>query len=174
MNPNPAYDFGEMGFFDDNGALAGDNGTVLFANHSGSGFDADIDDGLSDDEGLGMPWGPVIDSGIPGDAAGMGQTMTPAQQLAAQRQQLEAQRIAAADAASARNTALAQGIFSNITSAATAIAPAALNRRGALPPADLQQQDTQAGGGSSVLPWVVGGLVVFGLGFFALRSRSKS
>lgn len=142
-------DLGEMGYFDGNGGLAG----------------------------LGMPWGPVIDSGIPGDAAGMGQ-LTPAEaQLEIER--IRAQERADQRAAEERSRLATQNLISNLVSetskAASIAVPAAIAARSGqtlqLPVRGEVQQDQGSGGFSKVLPWVAGGAAVVGLAWFLLRNR---
>lgn len=142
-------DLGEMGYFDGNGRMAG----------------------------LGMPWGPVIDSGIPGDAAGMGQLTAAEAQLEIER--LRAQERSDQRAADERSSQATRNLIQNLvaeTSKAASVAVPAVIAAKSGQPLQLTQQaqlssSQGSGGAAKVLPWVAGGVAVVGLAWFLLRNR---
>lgn len=140
-------DMGEMGYFDGNGGLAG----------------------------LGMPWGPVIDSGIPGDAAGMGQLTAAEAQLEIERlrAQERADQRAAEERSSQATRNLIQNLVSETSKAASVAVPAVIAAKSGQPLQLPQQHAAQPepGGAAKVLPWVAGGVAVVGLAWFILRNR---
>jgi len=140
-----------MGYFDDNGKLA-------------------------PSWGMGTPWGPVIDSGIPGNAAGMGQTSANTQlELERLRAQERAAVLAAQERSSQRSLDAFANTFATAANAAAVTVPAVFAAKSGQPfqLAQQQQSQGQSSGFGSVLPWVLGGLAVVGIAWFAFRGPGK-